>query len=83
MEKVVAGAVVAAVAVLAACAALCVYVLYSKYRKYMWRSVGCVSNILIYPIKSGPALEVNQATCTESGLRHHKLCDRYGSFNRI
>ena len=35
-----------------------------------------LSQILLYPIKSGPALIVHEAECTETGLKYKNVRDR-------
>ncbi|XP_056402912.1 mitochondrial amidoxime-reducing component 1-like isoform X2 [Hyla sarda] len=41
------------------------------------RKVGTVSQLLIYPVKSCRAVSVQEAECTELGLRHGELEDRH------
>lgn len=35
-----------------------------------WKSVGEVTNLYLYPLKSGRAIELQEAQCTEYGLSH-------------
>lgn len=44
---------------------------YKKKLKLLepWQPVGKVSKLCIYPLKSGRKIEVNEAECTEYGLR--------------
>ena len=57
-------------------ASLAVYYLYKYLTRKSWKVVGKVSDILIYPIKSGPPISLKEATCTESGLVYRGLKDR-------
>lgn len=40
------------------------------------RSVGCVNELVIYPIKACRGISVKWAHCTELGLRYKNLMDR-------
>ena len=40
------------------------------------RKAGKVSKIILYPIKSGPALHLESAECTETGLKFKEIHDR-------
>jgi hypothetical protein len=51
------------------------YLLYKRL-SVRQRRVGKVSEIIIYPIKSGPALHVESAECTETGLKFKDIHDR-------
>lgn len=63
----------------------CVVVIYSKFLKKInnqnnqaeWELIGEITNIFIYPIDGGPALNVRRALCTKSGLRNAGMVDRY------
>lgn len=49
---------------------------YWKYLSKRKRKVGKLSQINLYPIKSGPPLHLERAECTPCGLRYKSLCDR-------
>lgn len=62
----------AATTITAALSALGTYLYqYKKKLKLLepWQPVGTVAKLYIYPLKSGRKIEVNEAECTEYGLR--------------
>lgn len=52
------------------------YIFYKKVSGSRRREVGKVSLIRLYPLKSGPWIEVKEAELTPSGLRHGNIYDR-------
>ncbi|KAF5305927.1 hypothetical protein FQR65_LT07538 [Abscondita terminalis] len=46
-----------------------IYYLRKKWKHVVWEAVGTVESLYIYPLKSGRAIEVNGANCTEYGLQ--------------
>jgi len=50
------------------------YVLYKRKSKSY--SVGKLSQLILYPIKSGPPMHVQSAECLETGLKYKQIYDR-------
>ncbi|XP_069950478.1 mitochondrial amidoxime reducing component 2-like isoform X2 [Cherax quadricarinatus] len=48
----------------------------AQHLQFMWEEVGEVSELTIYPLKSGRGVSVNSAQATSYGLAHGKLEDR-------
>lgn len=49
----------------------------------LWKQVGEIEKIIMYPIKSGRANEIKEANCTEEGLREIDNESRYSFRDRL
>ena len=65
------------------------YALWLRMKRNTWKQIGTVSDIYIYPIKSGKYLSLQEAMATTMGLMqirnddHFPLRDRYEMWKRI
>lgn len=61
---------------ISACVVLTLAVVYQVKVRTKAKVVGRISELLVYPIKSGPPLRVEKAICTNTGLRYLNALDR-------